>query len=82
MNKIVRYVGIMLVLLGALILILYYLGVFGSNAALATAGVTMILGVIAHVILNKRFMFFACFHLLYRFFILIGIFAVFIYCRL
>lgn len=56
MNKIMRYVGIMLVLLGALILIMYYLGVFGSNAALATAGITMILGVIAHVVLNKRFM--------------------------
>jgi len=51
-----RYVGIMLVLIGALILIMYYLGVFGSNAALATAGVIMILGVVAHVILNKRFM--------------------------
>ncbi|MCQ2195249.1 MAG: hypothetical protein MJZ28_09920 [Paludibacteraceae bacterium] len=55
MNQIMRYVGIILVLLGVLVLALYYFGVFSSNGALGTAAVLLVAGMIGHIILNKIF---------------------------
>ena len=55
MDKIMQYVGVIVVLLGAVILMMYYFGIFTSNAALGTAAVVMVLGVVAHVVLNKVF---------------------------
>lgn len=55
MNKLMQYLGVIVVLIGALILMMYYFGIFSSNSALATAAIVMILGVVAHVVLNKIF---------------------------
>lgn len=56
MNKIMRYLGIIVILLGAAVLMMYYFGMFNSNSALVTAGIMMVVGTIAHVILNKIFL--------------------------
>lgn len=55
MGKLMRYLGVLIVLLGVLILLLHFFGIFTSNAALATAAIVMILGVVAHVVLNKYY---------------------------
>lgn len=55
MGKIMRYLGIVVVLLGALVLMLHFFGIFSSNTALATAAILMILGVVVYVVLNKIF---------------------------
>jgi hypothetical protein len=51
-----RYLGIIVILLGAAVLMMYYFGMFNSNSALVTAGIMMVVGTIAHVILNKIFL--------------------------
>lgn len=56
MNKIMRYLGIIVILLGAAVLMMYYFGMFNSNSVLVTAGIMMVVGTIAHVILNKIFL--------------------------
>lgn len=55
MNKIMRYLGIIVILLGAVVLMMYFFGIFNSNSALVTAGCLMVGGTIAHIILNKIF---------------------------
>lgn len=49
-----RYIGIIIVLLGALTLIIPALAGFESNATLAIGGILLVLGVIAHSIFQKR----------------------------
>ncbi len=56
MGKFMRYLGIMIELVGVIILAMYFWGIFESNAALLTAGFILVGGVIAHVILNKVFL--------------------------
>ncbi len=55
MNQLMRYLGIIAVLVGVIILGLYYLGVMTGNGTLITAGIIMVLGLIGHIILNKIF---------------------------
>lgn len=55
MNQIMRYVGIMLVLLGVFVLALYFFGLFDGNGALGTAAVLLVGGMIGHIVLNKIF---------------------------
>ena len=55
MNKFMRYLGIVVILIGVAILMMYYFGIFSSNSALGTSAFLMIAGVVAHVILNKYF---------------------------
>ncbi|MCQ2219302.1 MAG: hypothetical protein MJZ33_12625 [Paludibacteraceae bacterium] len=55
MNQIMRYVGIILVLLGVLVLALYYFNALSGNGALGTAAVLMVVGMLSHIILNKIF---------------------------
>lgn len=55
MSKFLRYLGIILVLLGVLVLALYYFGM-QSNIMLGTAGFLFIAGIIAHIVTNKMFM--------------------------
>lgn len=50
-----RYVGIILVLLGVLVLALYYFNALSGNGALGTAAVLMVVGMLSHIILNKIF---------------------------
>ena len=56
MGKIMRYAGIITILIGVGILGLYYIHVLNSNGALMTAGGVMVLGLIGHIILNKIFL--------------------------
>lgn len=49
-----KYIGVIIVLLGALALIVPALAGFESNLTLAIAGVIMVAGVIVHVICQKR----------------------------
>ena len=51
-----RYLGIIIVLIGVAVLAMYYLGIFNSNAALATGGLFMVLGCVAYVFLNKMYL--------------------------
>ncbi|MBO4529752.1 MAG: hypothetical protein IK017_02960 [Paludibacteraceae bacterium] len=55
MGKLMRYLGILIVLLGVLILLLHFFEVFTSNTALGLAGFIMILGLAAHILLNKYY---------------------------
>lgn len=50
-----RYLGIMVILAGFLCLFAYFMGWMVSNGVLMTGAVLMVLGVVAHVILNKIF---------------------------
>ncbi|MBP5456031.1 MAG: hypothetical protein J6Y37_05990 [Paludibacteraceae bacterium] len=56
MNKMMRYVGIALVLLGVLILALYYFNALSGNGTLGTAAVFLVVGFISHIVLNKLFL--------------------------
>ena len=51
-----RYLGIIIILIGVLVLGLYAFSVIGGNGALVTAGVIMVIGLLAHIFLNKRFL--------------------------
>jgi len=51
-----RYVGLVLILIGVLVLGLYYFAVFNSNGALLTAAILMVVGLIGHIIANKIFL--------------------------
>lgn len=55
MNKFLRYLGIILVLLGVLVLALYYFGM-QSNFMLGTAGFLFVAGIVAYIVTNKMFM--------------------------
>ena len=55
MSKFFFYFGIILVLLGVLVLALYYFGM-QSNFMLGTAGFLFVAGIIAHIVTNKMFM--------------------------
>ncbi len=55
MGKLMRYLGVLIVLLGVLVLLLHFFGIFTSNSALATGGIIMILGLAAHILLNKYY---------------------------
>ncbi len=55
MNKLMRYLGIVIILLGFLCLFAYFLGMMVSNTTLIVAACLMVGGVVAHVILNKIF---------------------------
>jgi hypothetical protein len=48
-----RYLGIIVILIGVVILGLYYFNVMTGNGTLMTAGTLMVLGLIGHIILNK-----------------------------
>lgn len=48
-----KYLGIIIILIGVLVLVLYFFGMFSSNVALVTAAVLMILGLVSFILLNK-----------------------------
>lgn len=56
MGKLMRYLGVFVVLFGVLLLISYFFGLWVSNSCLVTAAIFMIGGTVAHVILNKRYL--------------------------
>jgi len=50
-----RYLGIVIILLGFLCLFAYFLGMMVSNTTLIVAACLMVGGVVAHIFLNKAF---------------------------
>lgn len=52
MNEFLKVLGAVLVFIGALILMAYYFG-SPSNSLLVAGGTSMVVGIIAHIILNK-----------------------------
>ncbi len=54
MNKILGYVGIIIILLGVLFLGLHHLDVMKGNGSLATAAILFVVGLGVHIICNKR----------------------------
>ena len=59
MGSFMRYLGVFVVIIGAVILMLYYFGAFSSNSsnsALLTSGFLMVDGVVLYVFLNKQFL--------------------------
>ena len=54
MSKLKQYIGIIAVLLGVVILGLYHFNVMSGNETLVLAAVVMVIGVIGHIVLNKR----------------------------
>ena len=53
MNKLLRYLGIIIILVGVLLLMFHFFGVIGGNGILATAGIMFVLGLSAYSICNK-----------------------------
>jgi hypothetical protein len=54
-NKLMQYLGIIAILLGVVVLGLYYVNILTGNGTLMTAFALMWLGLIGHIILNKFF---------------------------
>lgn len=55
MKSLLKNLGLLLVIIGAVILIIcYYGGNVNDNAILATSLVLIIVGLISHIVLNKR----------------------------
>lgn len=53
MKSFLKYVGIIVVILGAILIVVPAFMNATSNATLGTAGVLMVVGIIAHIFLNK-----------------------------
>ena len=56
MNKILRYLGIIIIFIGVLLLMFHFFGLIGGNGILATAGIMFVLDLIAYIICNKYFL--------------------------
>jgi 1,4-dihydroxy-2-naphthoate octaprenyltransferase len=52
MNELLKMLGAIVVLIGVLFLLVYYFAI-QSNTLLALGGISMFLGFIAHILLNK-----------------------------
>ena len=53
MSQLMRYLGIIAILIGVVMLGLYYFHIMTGNGTLMGAGAIMVLGLIGHIILNK-----------------------------
>ncbi|MDD3320173.1 MAG: hypothetical protein PHS59_01880 [Paludibacter sp.] len=53
MKELLKYLGSILILVGVVILALYFFGVSQENAMLAAAGIVMIVGLITHIVINR-----------------------------
>ncbi len=54
MKNFLKYLGSILILIGVALLAFYYFGNMPSNTILASAGIIMVVGCIAHIVLNKK----------------------------
>ncbi len=54
MNNLLKNLGPILILVGVVVLAIYFFTESNSNNYLISAGVLMVLGFIAHIFLNKR----------------------------
>lgn len=55
MNNLLKNLGPILILIGVVLLAIYYFTQSNSNNYLISAGVIMIVGFFAHIFLNKKF---------------------------
>ncbi len=53
MKNFLKGLGAIIVLLGVLLLMVYYFG-FQTNVLLAASGITMLVGLLTHIFLNKH----------------------------
>ena len=56
MNRLMPYLGIVAILIGVVMLGLYYFNIMTGNGTLFGAGAMMVLGLIGHIVLNKIYM--------------------------
>ncbi len=54
MKDFLKYLGSILILIGVVILSLYYFGVSNSNVLLVAAGIIMVVGFTTHIVVNRR----------------------------
>ncbi len=54
MKNFLKYLGSLIILLGAVPLFIYHFGTVQNNVMLIAGGVTMLIGALLHVILNKK----------------------------
>ena len=55
MNRLMPYLGIIAILIGVVMLGLYYFNIMTGNGTLLGAGAIMTLGLIGHIVLNKMY---------------------------
>lgn len=54
MKTLLKFLGPMLILVGVIILSVYFFTKSSSNAYLASAGIVMIVGLFTHILINRR----------------------------
>jgi len=54
MKELVKYLGPILILIGVIILAVYFFTESSSNSYLAAAGIIMVVGFLGHIIINKQ----------------------------
>lgn len=54
MKSILKYLGVFIVLIGVIVLVVYYYGGSNSNAYLSIAALLMIAGLVSHIFINKK----------------------------
>jgi len=55
MSQVMRYLGIVAILIGVVFLGLYHSNIMTGNGTLMAAGALMLVGLIGHIFLNKIF---------------------------
>lgn len=53
MKEILKYLGVLVMLIGVVVLALYHFGDYPGNGLLITAGVLVVVGAAGHILLNK-----------------------------
>lgn len=54
MNNLLKNLGPILILVGVVILAIYFFAETNSNTYLASAGIIMIVGFLSHIVINKK----------------------------
>ncbi len=52
-NEILKYLGIVVILVGVALLAVYHFSKYPGNGLLISAGIVIVVGAIGHVLLNK-----------------------------
>lgn len=56
MNTALRYLGVIVILIGVVCLMMHFFGVVSGNGILTTAAIMFVLGLIGQIIVNKFFL--------------------------
>jgi hypothetical protein len=54
MKNFLKYLGSLIILIGVVPLLIYHFGTVQTNTLLVAGGVTMLVGALLHVLLNKK----------------------------